>query len=135
MIGYRNPVAFVREVIANVRGLKVEEEWRVYLVVACLSIVCSAIILLHVVLGETTYEPVSQSTQQHIKLQMDAKLFQQKPPERTAVVKEAAKPVVKQVEQAVPKQEPVKKAEVKERVASGEWSYDEARKEWRYMKK
>lgn len=132
MIGYRNPVAFVREVIANVRGLKVEEEWRVYLVVACLSIVCSAIILLHVVLGETTYEPVSQSTQQHIKLQMDAKLFQQKPPERAAVVKETAKPVVKQVEQAV---QPVKKAEVKERVASGEWSYDEARKEWRYMKK
>jgi len=138
MIGYRNPVALVRKLVASVRGLQVEEEWRVYLVVACLSVVCSALILLHVVFGQTEREAISQGSGQHVKLQIDQTLFQERVPEKSAVVKEAVAvapaptptkpaPVEKQVE--------VKKVQSQERVEDGEWYYSEQHKEWRFKKK
>lgn len=129
MIGYRNPVALVRKLIAIVRGLQVEEEWRVYLVVACLSIVCSALILLHVVFGQTEREAISQGSGQHVKLQIDPMLFQERVPEKNAVVKEAVAPA------PVTKQAELKKAQPQERVESGEWYFDEVHKEWRFKKK
>jgi hypothetical protein len=131
MIGYRNPVALVRKLIISVRGLQIEEEWRVYLVVACLSVVCSALILLHVVFGQTEREVISQGSGQHVKLQIDQTLFQQRVPEKNAVVKEtvasASAPATKQAE--------VKKRSPQERVENGEWYFDEIHKEWRFKKK
>lgn len=136
MIGYRNPVAFIREVIANVKGLQIEEEWRVYLAVACLSIVVSALILLNVIFGQTDREAISQSNGQHVKLQIDKTLFQQRTPEKNAVVKEAVTPAPAPVTKPVEvKKDDVKKEQPKERVENGEWYFDEVHKEWRYKKK
>ena len=124
MIGYRNPVALVRKLIASVRGLQVEEEWRVYLVVACLSVVCSALILLNVIFGQTEREAISRGSGQHVKLQIDQTLFQQRAPAPTPTEPE---PVTKQVE--------VKKEQPKARAENGEWYFDEVHKEWRFKKK
>lgn len=136
MIGYRNPVAFIREVIANVKGLQIEEEWRVYLAVACLSIVVSALILLKVIFGQTDREAISQGSGQHVKLQIDKTLFQQRVPEKNAVIEKAAAPAPAAVtKKAEVKKDDIKKEQVKERVENGEWYFDEVHKEWRFKKK
>lgn len=132
MIGYRNPVALIRELLASIRGLQVEEEWRVYLVVACLSVVCSALILLHVVFGQTDREAISLGSGHHVKLQIDQTLFQERLPEKNIVVKETTKEVAAPVAR---QQADMKKAPTQERVEDGEWYYNEQYKEWRYKKK
>jgi hypothetical protein len=131
MIGYRNPVALVRKLVASVRGLQVEEEWRVYLVVACLSVVCSALILLHVVFGQPEREAISQGGGQPVRLQIDPTLFQKRVPEKSTVVKEAPKEVAAPVTR---QQTDIKKAPPQERAENGEWYFDEVHKEWRFKK-
>ena len=131
MIGYRNPVALVRKLIASVRGLQVEEEWRVYLVVACLSVVCSALILLNVIFGQTE-RAISRGSGQHVKLQIDQTLFQERLPEKNVAVKEAPKEVATPVAK---QQTDIKKAPPQERAEDGEWYYSEQHKEWRFKKK
>jgi len=112
--------------------LQVEEEWRVYLVVACLSVVCSALILLNVVFGQTEREAISRGSGQHVKLQIDQTLFQERLPEKNVAVKEAPKEVATPVAK---QQTDIKKAPPQERAEDGEWYYSEQHKEWRFKKK